>query len=118
MSSRRFPGKVLAALWGKPILWHTIHRVIEAGLSAQDIVILTSTHSSDDAVAAYAQSIGFPVFRGPLEYVMSRFVGAINMFPCEWTILPERLVDGSDGARIEQLRRFQFSQEEFEKLKE
>jgi sialic acid synthase SpsE len=34
------------------------------------------------------------------------------------TIVPERLVDGSDGARIEQLRRFQFSQEQFEKLKE
>jgi spore coat polysaccharide biosynthesis protein SpsF len=86
MSSRRFPGKVLAPLWGKPILWHTIHRVIEAGLSAQDIVILTSTDSSDDPVAAYAQSIGFPVFRGPLEDVMTRFVGAIKMFPCEWIL--------------------------------
>jgi spore coat polysaccharide biosynthesis protein SpsF len=86
MSSRRFPGKVLAPLWGKPILWHTINRMIEAGLSAEEIVILTSTHSSDDPVAAYAHDIGFPVFRGPLEDVMARFVGAIEMFPCEWIL--------------------------------
>jgi N-acetylneuraminate synthase/N,N'-diacetyllegionaminate synthase len=34
------------------------------------------------------------------------------------TIVPERLVDRSDGARIEQLRQFQFSREQFEKLKQ
>jgi N,N'-diacetyllegionaminate synthase len=34
------------------------------------------------------------------------------------TIVPERLVDRSDPARIEQLRKFQFSREQFENLKE
>jgi sialic acid synthase SpsE len=34
------------------------------------------------------------------------------------TIVPERLVDRSDSARIEQLRKFQFSREQFENLKQ
>ena len=60
--------------------------MLEAGFSTQDVVVLTSTQPSDDPVAAYASSIGCPVFRGPLEDVMGRFAGAIEQFPCDWIL--------------------------------
>jgi spore coat polysaccharide biosynthesis protein SpsF (cytidylyltransferase family) len=75
MSSRRFPGKVLAPFRGKPIVWHVIDRVTRA-LPDLPRMVVTSTDSSDDPLAAYLAHIGTPCFRGPLDDVFERFRAA------------------------------------------
>lgn len=82
MSSRRFPGKVLAPLSGRPILQRLLDRVT-AVVSASSVAILTSTDPSDDAIAAAADRLGVSAFRGPLEDVFDRFRLALAQMPCE-----------------------------------
>lgn len=72
MSSRRFPGKVLAPFRGRPIIWHVLDRVTRA-LPDVPRLVLTSTDPSDDPLAAYLASLGQPCFRGPLDDVLERF---------------------------------------------
>ncbi|MBT1445358.1 3-deoxy-manno-octulosonate cytidylyltransferase [Shewanella sp. JM162201] len=40
-ASSRFPGKPLALINGRPMLWHTYQRALETGVTPQDIVIAT-----------------------------------------------------------------------------
>jgi spore coat polysaccharide biosynthesis protein SpsF len=86
MTSSRFPGKVLAPLQGRPILWHVIECIKKAGIADEDTVVLTSDEPTDDPVAAYAAALGIPVFRGSLQNVMERFVGATEAHPCDWIL--------------------------------
>ena len=72
MSSRRFPGKVLAPFRGRPIIWHVLDRVMRA-LPDVPRLVLTSTDPSDDPLAAYLAQLGQPCFRGPLDDVVERF---------------------------------------------
>lgn len=83
MSSRRFPGKVLAPLAGKPVVAHVLERVSEA-LPREHIVLATSDHRSDDPLAGYADALGFAVHRGDLEDVVARFQGSLRAHPCDW----------------------------------
>jgi spore coat polysaccharide biosynthesis protein SpsF len=73
--STRLPNKVLADLGGAPML----ERVVERALSADridEVVVATTTHSSDDPVDALARSLGRPVFRGSEDDVLGRYAGA------------------------------------------
>ncbi len=54
-SSSRFPGKPLADILGKPMIWHVYQRALEAG--AQEIVIATD----DERVKAVALEFGASV---------------------------------------------------------
>jgi len=85
MSSRRFPGKVLAPFRGRPLITHVLDAVGTA-LPAVPIVVLTSEEPSDDPLASYVASLNRPVFRGPLADVFQRFRGAIDRFPAEWLL--------------------------------
>lgn len=82
MSSRRFPGKVLAPLSGRPVLQRLLDAVTSV-VPGPSVAILTSTDSSDTAIAAFAERLGVPTFRGPLEDVFSRFRRALKQMPCE-----------------------------------
>jgi spore coat polysaccharide biosynthesis protein SpsF (cytidylyltransferase family) len=75
MGSTRFPGKVLADLCGRPVLAHVIDRVSRAGC-VDDVVVATTTDPSDDAVAALADELGANVNRGPVDDVLTRYLGA------------------------------------------
>jgi spore coat polysaccharide biosynthesis protein SpsF len=78
MSSRRFPGKVLTPFLGKPLLRHVHDHAVQAGIcDAQHVVVLTSSHSTDDAVEAYCRDNDIECWRGPLENVLGRFAGAV-----------------------------------------
>ena len=83
MSSKRFPGKVLAPFNGIPILTCVIERVNEVIPSGR-IVVLTSTDESDDPVVCYMQNAGISVYRGPLENVFERFQLCLREYPCSW----------------------------------
>jgi len=81
MSSRRFPGKVLAPLRGVPILRHVVDRLARV-LPPDQIVVATSTDPSDDPLAAYAERLAVRVFRGALDNVFERFRSCLKAHPC------------------------------------
>jgi spore coat polysaccharide biosynthesis protein SpsF len=78
MSSRRFPGKVLAPFRGVPVLEHVVNAVRRA-LPEVPLVVLTSSDPSDDAIAGHLGARG-------LDDVLGRFVLALAVHPCEWIL--------------------------------
>jgi spore coat polysaccharide biosynthesis protein SpsF len=77
MSSKRLPGKVLLPLAGKPVLQYVIEAARRVG-SVAGVVVATSTEASDDLVAAYCDAQGIKYFRGLLDNVAGRFLGALS----------------------------------------
>lgn len=75
MSSTRLPGKVLADVEGEPMLMLLLKRLRRAELVEQ-IVVATSADASDDRVEDLARKSGSAVYRGSLDDVLGRFVGA------------------------------------------
>jgi spore coat polysaccharide biosynthesis protein SpsF len=75
MGSTRFPGKVLRDLLGRPMLIRQLER-LAACRSIDEIVIATTTHPRDDAIALAADEAGVRVFRGPEDDVLARLVRA------------------------------------------
>ena len=66
MSSSRFPGKVLEALGGLPMIVFMARRAMRAK-TLQDVVVVTSTDASDTPLAAMLESHGISCFRGELR---------------------------------------------------
>ena len=105
MSSRRFPGKVLAPFRGQPIIWHVVERVARA-LPESPRVVVTSTDASDDPLAAYVEHLGVACFRGPLNDVLERFRLAARARNAPWIlrvcadspVLDERVLHAVAGA--------------------
>lgn len=75
MGSTRLPGKVLADIVGKPALLRIVERV-RAAQSVDQIVVLTSTHDSDDQIAELCSSVGVELLRGSEHDVLDRFRAA------------------------------------------
>src|SRR5689334_6734090 len=73
MSSTRLPGKVLADVCGEPMLVFQLKR-LERASRVERIVVATSDEPSDDPLAAAIPD----AYRGPLDDVLARFVGAIG----------------------------------------
>jgi spore coat polysaccharide biosynthesis protein SpsF len=83
MSSRRFPGKVLAPFRGRPVITHLIERVARV-LRDECITVLTSAEPADDPLASYVRDLGVDVYRGALHNVVERFQGCLRTHPCTW----------------------------------
>lgn len=79
MSSTRLPGKVLMPLAGKPVLAHVVERLAYCRLLSGTLVA-TTDEASDDAIAAFCQSAGIPIFRGSLEDVLDRYYRAATQY--------------------------------------
>lgn len=72
MGSTRLPGKVLADIVGRPMLWHVVERVRAVrGLAAT--VVATSDSSSDDAVYEFCRESSIDVYSGNVNDVLDRF---------------------------------------------
>jgi spore coat polysaccharide biosynthesis protein SpsF len=85
-SSSRLPGKVLKSLLGEPMILRQIERLRRAK-HLDALVVATSDHTSDDALAAVCANAGVKVHRGPLDDVLARFVGAAAPFKdAEWIV--------------------------------
>ena len=82
MGSSRLPGKVLMDLHGRPLLERQIER-LRRSRTVDAIVIATSTHARDDAIAEVAERVGVGVFRGPEDDVLARYVGAADAFQAD-----------------------------------
>jgi glutamate-1-semialdehyde aminotransferase/spore coat polysaccharide biosynthesis protein SpsF (cytidylyltransferase family) len=75
MGSSRFPGKSMADILGRPVLWHVVDRVRGAGL-VDKVVVATTTKTADEEIALFCGREGIPCFRGSEEDVLDRFYKA------------------------------------------
>ncbi len=80
MTSTRLPGKVLAPVLGEPMIGRQVERLRRAR-RIDMLVVATSADATDDPLAAYCESLGLAVFRGPLDDVLERYRGAAALLP-------------------------------------
>lgn len=71
MASSRCPGKALAPLAGRPLLEVLLERMRSTGLP---VVLATSRGADNDPLAALAERMGVPAFRGDEDDVLRRHV--------------------------------------------
>ena len=79
MNSSRLPGKVLLPLplnGPTTVLGHVVARAKQLA-AGQRVVVATSIRTDDDPLAAAAQALQTPVFRGDEQDVLGRFGGAL-----------------------------------------
>lgn len=86
MSSTRLPGKVMADIVGAPMILRQIERLKRAKRLDQ-IVVATSADPSDDILAERLSAEGIGVYRGSLNDVLSRFIGALDQFGPNETVV-------------------------------
>jgi len=75
MSSTRLPGKVMKPILGMPMIGRQIERLNRCE-RIDRLVVATSREPSDDDLAEYLDGIGVRVFRGHLNDVLGRVLGA------------------------------------------
>src|SRR4051794_35183264 len=80
--STRLPGKVLLPLGGETVLGRVV-RAIRASDAVDDLVVATTVEPGDDAVVAECERIGVATYRGPVEDVLTRFLGALDQRPAD-----------------------------------
>jgi spore coat polysaccharide biosynthesis protein SpsF len=84
MASTRLPGKVLAPIGSRSLLGHCLARLRIGG--AAPVLLATTTRTEDDALVAAAARYGVPVFRGPAEDVLRRYVLAAHSVGARFVI--------------------------------
>jgi glutamate-1-semialdehyde aminotransferase/spore coat polysaccharide biosynthesis protein SpsF (cytidylyltransferase family) len=75
MASTRLPGKVLADIEGRPMLWHIVRRVRRA-TALNGVLVATSVAEDDDAIVRMCKLYEIPVFRGSHNDVLDRYYQA------------------------------------------
>ena len=85
MSSRRFPGKMLAPFAGRPLIEWMLDR-IGAVVGGGRLVVATSMDRTDDPLTYYVERLGYQVFRGSLENVFFRYQECLREFPTDWIV--------------------------------
>lgn len=79
MSSHRLPGKVLRMLGGKSLLEHLFDRLKLAD-GVDGLLLATSSATSDDPLQVFSEALHIPLYRGPLEDVVTRLWDAAKTF--------------------------------------
>ncbi len=85
MGSSRLPGKSMAEIEGRPMLWHVVQRVKRASL-VDRVVVATSINRADDAIADMCKHDGIPCYRGSENDVLDRFYGAARAEKAAWVV--------------------------------
>lgn len=75
MLSKRLPGKNARPLLGRPMLARLIER-LERTRAVDVVCLATTTDPSDDPLCEIARDAGVEVYRGPIDDVMGRVLGA------------------------------------------
>jgi spore coat polysaccharide biosynthesis protein SpsF len=73
LDSKRLPGKVLADVAGKPLLWYVLSRCL-AVRCLDKVFVATSDRLVDNPIDDYCRSQGYRIFRGPAEDVAARLL--------------------------------------------
>lgn len=82
MGSTRLPGKIMMPLGERPVLEHVVRRSSMAAL-VDRVVVATTELPEDDQVAVWCEERSLPYVRGSTEDVLSRYLKAIEAFPCD-----------------------------------
>jgi spore coat polysaccharide biosynthesis protein SpsF (cytidylyltransferase family) len=82
MGSTRLPGKVLADIQSKPMLYHIVSRARSATL-LDEVGVATSDHVEDAAIARFCDAERIPCFRGNQDDVLDRYHSAAASFGAE-----------------------------------
>lgn len=88
MSSSRLPGKILKELpgtGGATVLETVVKRATQA-FPGSTVVVATSDKEDDDIIEKEAIKYGASVYRGSLNDVLSRYVGAVKQFKLDYII--------------------------------
>jgi glutamate-1-semialdehyde aminotransferase/spore coat polysaccharide biosynthesis protein SpsF (cytidylyltransferase family)/predicted dehydrogenase len=75
MGSSRLPGKSLAEIEQRPMLWHVVQRVKRATM-VDRVVVATSTAAADDAIERMCRENNIPCHRGSENDVLDRYYAA------------------------------------------
>lgn len=86
MTSTRLPGKVMAPVLGEPMIARQIER-LRRSRRIDQLVVATSSESSDDPLAGWCDRAGVALHRGDLHDVLGRFRGALGPYPGAATVL-------------------------------
>jgi spore coat polysaccharide biosynthesis protein SpsF len=79
MGSKRFPGKIMKELNGKPLLQHIIE-FLKFSKKSKKIVIATTNLEEDNVVDSFAKRLGVECFRGSSNNVLERFYNCAKFF--------------------------------------
>lgn len=85
VSSTRLPGKVMKEILGKPLIGYLLDR-LNHSKKINKITVATSTDKSNDNLCWYVESIGFEVYRGSEDDVLSRFYEAALKYKPEFIL--------------------------------
>lgn len=77
MGSSRLPGKVLVDVGGVPLLQRLLDR-LRAVNEIDDIIVATTTETTDDVLADWLRVAGHHFYRGSSDDVLDRFVKAAS----------------------------------------
>ena len=77
MSSTRLPGKVMRPILGQPMIARQVERLRRA-TALSGLIVATSADPGDDEIEAWCGANGVDCWRGPLDDVMARFIGALE----------------------------------------
>ena len=72
-SSKRFPNKILKTIYGKPLIYYVILKLLKSK-KVSKIIVATSTDKSDDKLVKYLKKIKVQSFRGSLKNVAKRIL--------------------------------------------
>lgn len=104
MQSSRCPGKAVADLAGRPLLWHLLSRVASLG-GPERVVLATSVRSENDVLAGIADQLGVATFRGDEEDVLGRHLEVARLWDAENVVRVTGDNPLTDLPLIEQLAR-------------
>ena len=80
--STRLPNKVMKNVCGRPLLQLMIER-LQHSHYATNIIIATTTKSSDDTIVALMKTLNIPVFRGSETDVLDRYYQAAKKYEAD-----------------------------------
>ncbi|MFH1664879.1 MAG: glycosyltransferase family protein [Candidatus Omnitrophota bacterium] len=79
MGSQRLPGKVLAEISGKPMLWHIVER-LKHSRSINEVVVSTSTREENLPILRFVEEYDIPYYAGSEEDLVDRFYQTAGKF--------------------------------------
>lgn len=82
MGSKRLPGKSMADIAGRPLLWHVLDRVTRSRQS-DEVVLATTRKKEDDVLVDLAKKFKVSVFRGSENDLVGRYYQAARKFKAD-----------------------------------
>lgn len=82
MSSSRLPGKVMMQVNGMPMIYWQVKRILRADVG--DLIVATTTESSDDILVKFLDANSISYFRGPTNNVAERFKKILENKPVKY----------------------------------